>query len=159
MTRAQESISAAHTLAARYSQAVHPLHAVVRQVAERGPQEVLAWLATSALLVGCGAEVPPPQFGTQVELPKPQRGLLPEMDIANPAAWGDQRPTVPQGHTVTAIATDLQIPLQTLLLPNGDILVAEGKGGNAPSVTPKDVIAGLQRSINAVLHPKGTWMA
>ncbi|MEJ7929895.1 sorbosone dehydrogenase family protein [Ramlibacter sp. AN1015] len=27
--------------------------------------------------------------------------------------------------------------------PNGDILVAEGKGGNAPSVTPKDVIAGF----------------
>ncbi len=29
-----------------------------------------------------------------------------------------------------------------LVLPNGDILVAEGRGGNAPKLKPKDVIAG-----------------
>ena len=28
-----------------------------------------------------------------------------------------------------------------LVLPNGDILVAEGRGGNAPKLKPKDVIA------------------
>jgi glucose/arabinose dehydrogenase len=43
---------------------------------------------------------------------------------------------------VTAIAADLQIPRQTLVLPNGDILVAEGRGGNAAKLKPKDVIAG-----------------
>ena len=64
------------------------------------------------------------------------------MTIAEPANWGDQRPTVPQGYAISAIATDLQIPRQTLLLPNGDILVAEGRGGNAPKLKPKDVIAG-----------------
>ena len=37
-----------------------------------------------------------------------------------------------KGYTITAIATDLQIPRQTLVLPNGDILVAEGRGGGAP---------------------------
>src|SRR3546814_14353087 len=64
------------------------------------------------------------------------------MEIANPAQWGDQQPMVPQGYTITPVATDLEIPRQTLVLPNGDILVAEGKGGGAPKLTPKDVIAG-----------------
>jgi glucose/arabinose dehydrogenase len=65
------------------------------------------------------------------------------MKIANPADWGELRPMVPQGYTISAIATDLQIPRQTLVLPNGDILVAEGRGGGAPTLTPKDVIAGI----------------
>src|SRR3546814_11863467 len=74
--------------------------------------------------------------------PDRQRGLLPSMEIANPAQWGDQRPMVPQGYTITPVATDLEIPRQALVLPNGDILVAEGKGGGAPKLTPKAVIAG-----------------
>src|SRR5690606_7223323 len=82
----------------------------------------------------------------RVELPEPQRGLLPDMAIADPAGWGDQRPTVPQGYTISAIATDLKIPRQTLLLPNGDILVAEGSGGNPPAEKPKDIIAGLMKA-------------
>jgi glucose/arabinose dehydrogenase len=48
---------------------------------------------------------------------------------------------VPAGYTISAIATDLKIPRQTLVLPNGDILVAEGRGGNEPKLTPKDFIA------------------
>jgi glucose/arabinose dehydrogenase len=61
----------------------------------------------------------------------------------SPAGWGDRRPTVPDGYTITPIATDLKIPRQTLVLPNGDILVAEGKGGgDAPKLRPKDMIAG-----------------
>jgi len=64
------------------------------------------------------------------------------MVIAEPAEWGDRLPTVPEGYTITAIAKDLKIPRQTLVLPNGDILVAEGRGGSAPALKPKDVIAG-----------------
>jgi glucose/arabinose dehydrogenase len=63
------------------------------------------------------------------------------MKIAKPAEWDERLPTVPQGYTIRAIATDLKIPRQTLVLPNGDILIAEGKGGGAPKLTPKDVIA------------------
>lgn len=63
------------------------------------------------------------------------------MKIAQPAAWGEQTPQVPQGYRISAIATDLKIPRQTLVLPNGDILVAEGRGGNATKLKPKDVIA------------------
>lgn len=80
------------------------------------------------------------------DLPPPQRGLLPSMRIAKPAGWGDRLPSVPYGWTIKAIATDLKVPRQTLVLPNGDILVAEGKGGGAPILRPKDYIAGIFKS-------------
>ena len=98
-----------------------------------------------ALVLGAGvanAQENAQQYGPEPKLPAPERGLLPSMKIAEPAPWGNQLPTVPEGFTVTAIATDLKIPRQTLVLPNGDILVAEGRGGNAPKLKPKDVIAG-----------------
>lgn len=95
----------------------------------------------SAVLLGCGAEPPEPTYGPAPELPQPERGFLPVMEIARPAEWGDMRPTVPDGYTIAAIATGLRIPRQILVLPNGDLLVAEGRGGNAPKLTPKDVIA------------------
>lgn len=91
-------------------------------------------------------EAAPHQHGPDPALPAPERGLLPDMGIAKPAPWGDRAPTVPQGWSITAIATDLQIPRQTLVLPNGDILVAEGKGGGAPVLTPKDFIAGFLKA-------------
>src|SRR3546814_872055 len=80
--------------------------------------------------------------GANPELPDQHRGLLPNMTIARPARWGDRVPTVPEGYSIRAIATDLGIPRQTLVLPNGDILVAEGRGGNAGKLKPKDVVAG-----------------
>jgi len=103
-------------------------------------------LALSALLVACGSEAPPQQFGADPAIPEPQRRLVPEMTIATPAPWDETRPTVPQGYTISAIATGLLIPRQTLLMPNGDILVAEGRGGGAPALLPKDVIAGFLKS-------------
>ena len=103
--------------------------------------DLLAVGITAGLLSGCGTDPDPKQYGADPTLPRAERGLLPSMKIANPAAWGDQRPIVPAGFTIKAIATDLKIPRQTLLLPNGDILVAEGSGGGAPKLTPKDFIA------------------
>ena len=101
-------------------------------------------LALALLLAACGGEGQDTaqSHGADPKLPEPQRGLLPNMTIADPTNWGSERPTVPQGYSIEAIATDLKIPRQTLVLPNGDIIVAEGKGGNAPKVRPKDVIAG-----------------
>jgi len=102
-----------------------------------------ALLGTVILLAGCGKDPDQRQFGPNPTLPEKERGLLPNMTIADPAGWGDRRPQVPQGFTVQAIATGLKIPRQTLLLPNGDILVAEGKGGgDAPAMRPKDFVAG-----------------
>ncbi|MFB9866907.1 PQQ-dependent sugar dehydrogenase [Vreelandella sulfidaeris] len=109
----------------------------------------LYFIGTFSLLLGASGQsfaVPEAQYGPNPELPEPQRGLLPDMTVPEPAEWGDQLPTVPEGYTITAIATDLQIPRQTLLLPNGDILVAEGSGGNAPQLKPKDYIAGYIKS-------------
>ncbi len=102
---------------------------------------VVAMIPLAGAVAVCSAQSS--QVGPSPHLPSPERGLLPDMVIAKPAAWGDRRPTVPDGYTIAAIATDLKIPRQTLVLPNGDILVAEGRGGNAPNLKPKDVIAGL----------------
>ena len=105
---------------------------------------LLAAAALAVLLAACGEDSPPPpEYGANPQLPEQQHGLLPSMKIAKPASWGDRQPTVPEGFTVTAIATDLGIPRQTLVLPNGDILVAEGRGGGAPPLRPKDFIAGI----------------
>ena len=111
--------------------------------------KLLSLVAASVLLAACNPEPEPLQFGAEPRLPEPQRGLFPSMKVSEPGAWGDQRPVVPQGYTITPIANELQIPRQTLVLPNGDILVAEGRGGGAPKLTPKDVIAG-------VIKAKGT---
>jgi glucose/arabinose dehydrogenase len=101
------------------------------------------WLggAAAMLLSACGGGGDTNQYGAAPELPEPQSQLLPTMKIAKPAQWGDRQPVVPEGYRITAIATDLAIPRQTLVLPNGDILIAEGRGGYAPKLTPKDVIA------------------
>ncbi|WP_312485674.1 PQQ-dependent sugar dehydrogenase [Stutzerimonas nitrititolerans] len=101
-------------------------------------------LTMALFLSACGGGEPDSAqlYGPDPKLPEPERGILPSMKIAEPAEWGDQLPTVPPAFTVTAIATDLKIPRQTLVLPNGDILVAEGRGGNAAKLKPKDVIAG-----------------
>lgn len=103
---------------------------------------LLSFAAMAPLLAACGSEQQMTRYGPDPDLPAQQRGLLPAMKIADPAGWGSQRPTVPAGYTIAPIATGLQIPRQTLVLPNGDILVAEGKGKSAPALTPKDVIAG-----------------
>ena len=102
-----------------------------------------ASIVVPALLAGCGSNAPElDQHGAAPPLPQQERGLLPNMTIAKPTPWGDKQPAVPRGYSISAIATDLAIPRQTLVLPNGDILVAEGRGGSAPKLKPKDVIAG-----------------
>ena len=102
----------------------------------------LACLGMALLLGACSKEGGELAHGPDPRMPAPERGLLPDMKIAEPTEWGQQKPTVPQGYSVSAIATDLRIPRQTLVLPNGDILVAEGRGGKAAKLKPKDVIAG-----------------
>jgi glucose/arabinose dehydrogenase len=101
----------------------------------------LALAALTSQLVACGGDTQAPDYGPNPKLPDPQRGFFPVMEIAEPAEWGDLRPAVPDGYAISAIATGLEIPRQILVLPDGDLLVAEGRGGGAPKLTPKDVIA------------------
>ena len=99
--------------------------------------------ALSLLLSACGNAGPDvDQTGPDPVLPPQSDALLPAMNIATPAGWDGDLPTVPQGFAITPLATGLKIPRQMLVLPNGDILVAEGAGGHAPALRPKDVIAG-----------------
>jgi glucose/arabinose dehydrogenase len=115
-------------------------------------KRLFALAALAALASGCSREADPVQYGPDPQLPEQERGLVPSMKIADPAPWGNQRPTVPEGYSITAIATGFGIARQTLVLPNGDILVAEGRGGGAPALRPKDLIAG-------VIKAKGTSQA
>jgi glucose/arabinose dehydrogenase len=103
--------------------------------------------ALGGLYAVAQTQADPGQHGANPELPPARRGLLPDMGIAQPAGWDGRQPTVPQGWTIKAIATELKVPRQTLVLPNGDILVAEGKGGGAaPKLRPKDFVAGFLKA-------------
>ncbi len=98
---------------------------------------------TAALLLSaCGGPAQIRETGSEPDLPAIQQSLIPTIKIARPAGWEGQTPVAPEGFSVVAVATDLLIPRQMLVLPNGDLLVSEGRGGNAPRLRPKDVIAG-----------------
>ena len=93
--------------------------------------------------------------GPDPVLPEPGTRLLPDMTIPRPALWEGAMPIVPEGYQIAAIATDLKIPRQMLVLPNGDILVAEGKGQSAPVMRPKDLIAGMIKGLGKSPEPGG----
>jgi glucose/arabinose dehydrogenase len=115
----------------------------MKHVRKHARMRYAAPLSILLLAGGVNAAEGEPQYGANPELPDPQRGLLPNMGVPEQAPWDDKLPTVPDGYSIKAIATDLKIPRQTLVLPNGDILVAEGSGGHAPKTKPKDFIAGV----------------
>lgn len=113
-------------------------------------------LGIAALAVAaCDSDPGPLRRGTNPDVPLPQSGLLPDMTIPRPANWGADSPVVPPGYTIQAIATGLMFPRQTLLLPNGDILVAEGAGGGAPPLRPKDFIASFIKALGRSGVPGG----
>ena len=84
-------------------------------------------------LVACTetAKVPlEAQMGPNPTLPPPAPGLLPTVNIAPAIGWREgTRPTPAPGLAVAAFATGLDHPRNLLVLPNGDVLVAES---NAP---------------------------
>ncbi len=109
---------------------------------------LLSALLAASALAGCsGGDESLDQTGASPKLPALDETLVPPMKIAKPQGWNGERPTVPKGFTITPVATDLKIPRQILVLPNGDVLVAEGSGGHAPKSRPKDVIAGYIKSL------------
>ncbi|MBB3872144.1 PQQ-dependent sugar dehydrogenase [Brevundimonas mediterranea] len=106
--------------------------------------KLLCTTAVVLALAGCSRSDPNlNQTGANPDLPGLNQTLVPPMKIATPIGWNGELPTVPDGFVVTPMATDLQIPRQILVLPNGDILIAEGSGGHAPKLRPKDFIAGV----------------
>jgi glucose/arabinose dehydrogenase len=97
---------------------------------------VLFFLLMATMLAGCGesASLPPTASeGPKPELPPPVQTLLPTVDIAPAKGWAQgAKPTAARGLTVTAFATGLDHPRSLLVLPNGDVLVAESNGPDRP---------------------------
>ena len=101
-------------------------------------RSILSALCLLALATGCRESATLPlEAGTGADpvLPKPVSGLIPTMDIAPAVGWlAGEMPTPAAGMSVTAFSTNLDHPRWLLVLPNGDVLVAES---NAP-VRPDD---------------------
>ena len=90
-------------------------------------------------IAACGdtSKLPEPATeGSSPTLPEPKSTLLPTVNIATAKGWpAGQQPVAGQGLAVAAFATNLDHPRWLLVLPNGDVLVAES---NAPSDRPDD---------------------
>jgi glucose/arabinose dehydrogenase len=82
------------------------------------------------------------QIGPDPVLPEPSPGLLPDLKIAEVVGWKEgQTPAVPEGLVIAAYAKDLANPRTVHALPNGDVLVVQGrKPSGKPLPRPKDVI-------------------
>jgi glucose/arabinose dehydrogenase len=102
-------------------------------------------------LAGCGSKAtidPKTQIGANPVLPEPQAYLLPPMDVPKAIGWtGSEKPVVPAGLHIEALATGLMHPRTITVLPNGDVLIVETNGPKAPVFRPKDKIAGMVKAI------------
>ncbi|MDP3294638.1 MAG: sorbosone dehydrogenase family protein [Nevskia sp.] len=116
-----------------------PCHPQSRHPRSRsiGHAAVTAGLAT-ILLAACGADSRQSAsagYGAYPDLPAPTSTLLPTVNIAPAKDWpAGQTPRAAPGLKVSAFASGLDHPRWLLVLPNGDVLVAES---NAP-VRPDD---------------------
>jgi glucose/arabinose dehydrogenase len=87
-------------------------------------------------LVGCGDSSKLPEqasVGAKPEIPEPARSLIPTVNVAKATGWGESgAPKVGPGLTVAAFSTGLDHPRSLLVLPNGDVLVAETNAPERP---------------------------
>jgi glucose/arabinose dehydrogenase len=86
-----------------------------------------------AALAACGEEAQLPAeagYGPSPQLPAPRSTLIPTVNIAPAKGWPEgAMPSTAAGLRVTTFASGLDHPRWMLVLPNGDVLVAES---NAP---------------------------
>jgi len=113
----------------------------------RGTALAGACLALVAL-AGCGDDGADfdvsKQIGPNPELPEPSVALMPDLKVAEVVGWQEgETPTVPDGLTITAYATDLVNPRTVHTLPNGDVIVVQSRAPEGkPLERPKDFIRG-----------------
>jgi glucose/arabinose dehydrogenase len=90
----------------------------------------------SLLLAACGDAAKLPEqagIGPDPTLPSPNTTLIPTVNIAAAKGWpSGTQPTAAADLAVKAYATDLDHPRWLLVLPNGDVLVAESNGPPRP---------------------------
>ena len=80
------------------------------------------------LLAACsqGSSDPFAGFGPKPDLPPPHTSLIPTLNARQAVGWPEGAgPVAPAGFTVTRYAEGLTHPRWLLVLPNGDVLVAE----------------------------------
>jgi glucose/arabinose dehydrogenase/uncharacterized membrane protein len=112
---------------------------------------LLAFAAGIGAIVIFAGPLPPPmaaadQYGPNPLLPAPHQYLLPPMHVAATAPWGTAMPTVAAGLKIEALGTGFEHPRSVYVLPNGDVLVVEASGPQAPIHRPKDFIMGVVKS-------------
>jgi len=95
-----------------------------------------SWILCGALLAAlasCSSAAPAtadPGYGPNPNLPAPEKQLIPTVNVAKAKPWpAGTAPVAATGLGVKAFATGLIHPRWLLVLPNGDVLVAET---NAP---------------------------
>ncbi len=95
--------------------------------------KILLMLTAALSLSACGERAKLPEqagWGPKPTLPAPNPTLIPTVNVAKAVGWqGNAAPTPAVGLAVAAFARGLDHPRWLLVLPNGDVLVAET---NAP---------------------------
>ncbi|MGV8922382.1 MAG: PQQ-dependent sugar dehydrogenase [Thermomonas sp.] len=108
---------------------------------------------TTLLMAGCGTTSILPDgaaTGTDPVLPSPQQSLIPTVNIAPAHSWAQgASPTPAPGLVLTRFADGLDHPRWLLVLPNGDVLVAETNGPAG-----KSGITGIKGKIMGVVMKK-----
>jgi glucose/arabinose dehydrogenase len=84
-------------------------------------------------------------YGPSPKLPEPHKTLIPTINIAKAVGWAEgQQPTPADGLQVQPFAHGLDHPRTLLVLPNGDVLVAET---NAPRKEQSGVKAWISNKV------------
>lgn len=98
----------------------------------------------AAALAACGTTADAPVsigYGPEPALPAPSNSLIPVVNVQEATGWPDGgKPVAAEGLSVQAFASGLDHPRSLLVLPNGDVLVAET---NAPPKTGPGGIRGF----------------
>ena len=101
----------------------------------RKNHRTLAVLA-ALVLAACGSEATlqvERGTGPDPELPRPEKSLIPTVNIAPAVGWPDGgSPVTAEGTQVQAFAEGLDHPRWLYVLPNGDVLVAESAAPERP---------------------------
>lgn len=122
-----------------------PSFANLRAVSLLGALCIGAWGCTSPSDLPSSAT-----YGPNPTLPKPTSSLLPRANVPKFVGWpSGQKPTAPAGFAVNAFADKLDHPRRPLVLPNGDVLVAES------SSEPIKEDSLMARAANALMRRAG----
>lgn len=108
-----------------------------------------AALGAALMLSACGASdtAGDDSVGANPQIPNPNAGALPTIQIAKPIGWtASEAPTAPAGFSVSRYAEGLHHPRNLHVLPNGDVLVVQANKVEHP---PADLEAWIAKHVMA----------